>query len=697
MKFKIIKKNITNQKDLAILKQLQEQDKPEIIAFDTETDGLNIIYNKPFIHQFGYFTKDFTVIRTFTLDLEINRHLIPIYFDIFYNCYCENAILILGHHVIFDMHMSTNINQSIPEKFYTKLSDTQIYIRLGEDPIVIEEGGPPLALKDYVYRYIWKGAKFLESKLKIEIKSKKLLVTKKLLSQLIPLPLLDEYKVSGKEKKWTKGMVNEFLSNQLVDIEDLPEIYQPIITSFEKEYAETENYRLLNRQNVNEYAHYDIVLTLLIYFKNKDTIKERELEEILKEENACIASFYDMERAGKLFDLNYAKQSRKKLKAYILKQQNYLKELLQLDITANQSILLKEILNDRYDLELDSADKKALKTITHPQAKEIAKVVIELRTLVKWYSTYLVKWIKEAENFQNNYIFPTYTQVGAVTGRASSPYQQFPKEPLQDKEGNIIYHPRKMLITPTDYDLFYFDYSSMEMRMLAIYSLLLTGGDLNLCRLFIPFQCFEKDNKWYFLEDPTIEWHPSPPHDVTTKNVFNITKEHPNWAHYRALGKQANFAIIYGAGPKKLAEQLDISLDLAQTLYNGFYSTFPAVRNYDAYIKNSVLSYGYVENVFGRRYYNISAHKGKNYLIQGSCADYTKKLLPQISEILKNTKSYLENYLHDEFSFRIHKSERYLLPLIKEIMEQLETEIPMTADIEIAEIDWSDKHDFELS
>lgn len=697
MKLKIIKKNIINQADLKILKELQIQDQPKIIALDTETDGLNIMFNKPFLHIFGYFTNDFTTIRTFTLDLEINNNLIPQYFDIFYNIYCENAHIILGHNLTFDMHMSANINYPIPEKFYPKLSDTQIYIRLGEAALVIGEGGPPLKLKDYVFRYIWKGAKFLESKLKAEIKLKKIITTKKLLSQLVQLPLLDEYKVSGKEKKWTKEMVDQFIKDKLKDIEDLPEIYQPILIEFEKDYAKAENYRLLDRKNVVHYAHYDIVLTLLVFLKNKDIIKEKMQEDILKEENECIPSFYNMERVGKLFDLNYAKEAKRNLKKYIIQQQEELKKLMNLDISANQSILLKQLFNERFNLELESADKKALKAITDSEAKQIAKVILELRTLVKWYSTYLVKWISEAENSNNSYIYPTYNQVGTVTGRASSPYQQFPKEPLLDKDQNIVYHPRKMLIAPIDYDLFYFDYSSMEMRMLAIYSILLTGGDLNLCRLFIPFECIQRENKWYHKENPEIEWQPAPPHDITTQNVFNITKENPLWAHYRALGKQANFAIIYGAGPKRLAEQLEVDYDLAKKLYDGFYSTFPTVRHYDAYIRNSVMNFNYVENVFGRRYYNITSHKGKNYLIQGSCADYTKKLLPQIRELLKNTKSYLENYLHDEFSFRIHKSERYLIPLIKKIMEQLDTEIPMTVDVEIAEIDWSNKHDFKLS
>jgi hypothetical protein len=43
-----------------------------------------------------------------------------------------------------------------------------------------------------------------------------------------------------------------------------------------------------------------------------------------------------------------------------------------------------------------------------------------------------------------------YTQINAnsaVTGRLSSDFQQFPKYPIYDNEGNEIFHPRRMVIT----------------------------------------------------------------------------------------------------------------------------------------------------------------------------------------------------------------------------------------------------------
>ena len=121
------------------------------------------------------------------------------------------------------------------------------------------------------------------------------------------------------------------------------------------------------------------------------------------------------------------------------------------------------------------------------------------------------------------------------------------------------------------------------------------------------------------------------------------------------------------------------------------------VREYDNYIKSNIYKNGYIENLFGRRYCNISSHEAKNYLIQGSCADYTKKLLPKIRKLIKSLRSEMENYLHDEFAFRIYKSEMWIIPKLKEIMEQLESPIPMLVDLESSTTDWSEKHDFEIS
>ena len=697
MNINIARVDIRNHVDLKRMLETFLEDNPKVIAKDSETDGLNIMFNKPFIFVFGYANEDFSLIKTYALDLENFPHLVDYFFEIFYDIILPRVELVLGHNITFDLHMVANIKHAYPELFYNKLSDTMSYIRLAEDAITPEEGGPPLALKDYVYRYIWKGAKLLQSKLKVEMKQKRLQNTAELLADLRDKPIIPKYQISGKEKRWTKGMVEEFLKDKLVEVEELPkEVQKPIQDYIDKDKL-VENYRLLNRENVIYYAHYDIVLTLMVHKRDLPIIIERNQLEILKEENALIPIFYQMERAGKYFDLDYALIAKKKLKDYILSLTEKLKELLHCDVSANQYVALKDLLNEQYNLDLESTGKKVLKQITDPEVKKIAKIVIKLRTLRKWYSTYLVAWIDEAQKYNTKWIYPTYTATGAVTGRASSPYQQIPKEPLLDEDGVELFHPRKMMIVPEDYDLFYFDYSSMEMRMLAIYSTLLTEGDLNLCRLFIPFKCHERDGKWYFDEDPETEWKQSKPHDVTTKKAFNITEEDPQWDHFRRLGKSANFAIIYGAGVPTLVENLDITYELAKILYDGFYSTFPGMINYEMYVRNSILSVSYLENLFGRRYYGINSHKGKNYAIQGSCADYTKKLLPEINNLLKGKKSILENYLHDEFSFRIHKSERYLVPIIKAIMEQLDSVVPMIADVEIAEIDWSQKHDYDLS
>lgn len=103
----------------------------------------------------------------------------------------------------------------------------------------------------------------------------------------------------------------------------------------------------------------------------------------------------------------------------------------------------------------------------------------------------------------------------------------------------------------------------MELRGQAHYTMKLFGGDLNLCRAYIPYKCYtydknsnkvEYDNKnelhkkyfnkykWFTIEDDK-EWKPTDLHTQTTINAFGADiVNHPDFKHYRKYGKTANFA-----------------------------------------------------------------------------------------------------------------------------------------------------------
>ena len=94
------------------------------------------------------------------------------------------------------------------------------------------------------------------------------------------------------------------------------------------------------------------------------------------------------------------------------------------------------------------------------------------------------------------------------------------------------------------YTLYSLDYSQHELRVQAYWTILIAGGDLNLCRAYMPFDCYHKPSGQQFAYDNPrmlelfnteewIEndtgntWSPVDLHDVTTQNAFpNIKKRH---------------------------------------------------------------------------------------------------------------------------------------------------------------------------
>ena len=148
----------------------------------------------------------------------------------------------------------------------------------------------------------------------------------------------------------------------------------------------------------------------------------------------------------------------------------------------------------------------------------IASLIIELRTLDKWLSTYIEGMLNRVSNGR---IYTNINNSGAVTGRVSSDMQQQPSEPLLNKKGDELFHPRKVFVNDDNATTYYFDFSQMELRLQANYTIDISGGDKNLCRAFIPFGCVSiftnkkyrlGDENWgsgEWVDEDDNEWTPS--------------------------------------------------------------------------------------------------------------------------------------------------------------------------------------------
>lgn len=682
---------IKNTKEnLSIFKQtckrIEEID-PDLLALDTETTGLHIIKNKAFCISFGVANSQTKEAISFSIDIDHHKaeavNIIKLLL--------KKVKKIIFWNAKYDLHMLYNVGINLVGN--PKVTDAILVYRLANDALVPDEGGISLKLKDAATKYIDKNAKQYQKQ--IANCKKNLLIARN-----------NEIKIKTKYKI---GELHDFLKDKTNDIRDLPELVQQLLTDPTKD---PDNYRNIPWSTLSQYASYDAVFTLELYYQFLPIVDEREQSKVLQMEEELIPILWGMERVGFKLNKEYLVRTKENMKNYILSKRQVIRDIVGFNLKVGQHKEIRELLNSRFGLNMTSSDNDALTTALNKKdlnihAKRLIETIIELRTLEKWYSTYICKWLEHSDLDR---IYTSFNQAGAVSGRFSSDFQQFPKEPIFKDNGEELFSTRKIVeVSGNGYDsMVFIDFSSEELRLQALYTILIGHPDTNLCRAFMPFQCKNEEGrvfsyktdlktfrqqKWYLIENPTQEWTPTDLHSKTTLTAFpELTEDHPDFKHYRKMGKSTNFAKNYGASAQTLIKQFGYEPELAQRLSNAYDTTFPGVKEYKKYVSNILNKQNYVTNLFGRRYYNASSHKCCNYLIQGSGADYLKLKLIELNKFLEPYKSRIQTTIHDEIGYEIYKGEEFLIPQIKAIMEDLKgTYVPMVSEVEITTTTWDEK------
>lgn len=597
------------------------------------------------------------------------------------------------------------------------------YIRYAHDALHPEEGGPPLGLKDYAARYIDHTAKLHEKQLDHE----KAQLTKDYNARLKSMLNQSGIKLPGNAKSFTLKVVNDLFKDCIFEISDLPEdmrtVYLEWIHSLplylqHKVQAMVESdmiqYNALNRENLLKYAHYDIIYTLEIYASLLHIIEHRKQEHAIEIENRCILPWVDMERVGFQADPEYLESCRLKLKNYIIEQRKIFYSLAGEEIGVGQHPAIKRILKDKFSLNVASTGNEPLniqKNKLDPESDErkFIEVLQELRTLEKWYSAYILRFQKELK-FTDK-LYTTINQVGTVSGRVTSDFQQFPKKAIKNKYGEELFHPRK--IVKTNNAIVYLDYSQIELRFQALYTVLLGTPDFNMCRAYMPHECVSKEGipfdynnpehiknwnkEWFHKENTEEHWSPVDVHGATTTAATGLTPDHPDFSTLRSvIGKRVNFAKNYGAELSRIRQMFpDKSYEECVKINDAYYKAFPGIKNYHNYCTEQAQTYSHTTNLFNVRYYNVSGHKLKNLLIQGSAAYFLKLKIIQLSEYAKknNLKSKLQMQIHDELSWEYDPADPpEVFFKFKEIMEDWpQSKVPIIADMEATNTTWAEK------
>ncbi len=286
---------------------------------------------------------------------------------------------------------------------------------------------------------------------------------------------------------------------------------------------------------------------------------------------------------------------------------------------------------------------------THP----LVDLILKIRGLRKLLTTY-INALPELINPKTGKIHTSYNQTVTATGRISSTNPNLQNIPVRTDDGREI--RRAFIADPGDIFLSA-DYSQIELRIIADLS-----GDKEMIDAFLSGA------------------------DIHQATAAKIYKEPLNavTSDQRRNAKTANFGIIYGISVFGLSERLGISRQEAKTLIDGYFNSYPKVREY---MDNNIAQAkkdGYVTTIKGRKRMlpginsNNSVVRGFaernaiNAPIQGSAADIIKIAMINIANEMdqKGLKSRMIMQVHDELVFNIKPNELdSMQELIKRNME----------------------------
>lgn len=740
--------------------ELFELDKPKTVTLDSETTGLHIRKDNPFMWVFGWLTprdkrKPGFKGRVFSFphDPAILKVVLTL---------CKQAKIVAGNNIKYDFHMLENATPW--ERVMVRLGnviDTMGLTRLCVEAVSDRDGGDRLSLKYMAEKYIDPYAKQFERAVKRElgrVNSERREVLKALLKPFKGwgIGMIEKvFKVKTREAEGGSPMKIYTLERKCRWIEVPEDVYQ-IYKDWIEEYPAA-TYADVDEEVMKMYIHSDAIYTLELVEMAFPTMLHRQQTPIYDMERKLLPILWAQERVGFPVDMDYLKTSYQKLEDEIDKHYKELWELVGEHFTVSQGIPIMDYFERTTGVRPTSVDNAYLKK----QNDRVAKLVTRLRRLEKWQSTYISRILEVASHDGRFYTqFNPYT---AVSGRSGSDAQQFPKERILTEEGEVyekkhgemtapvemeIFYPRRAFVPEGgEYDeIWYFDYSQIELRVQANYTLLLGRPDVNLCRAYMPLYCrhyrtnmeydyktVEGRKRWnevqedgktsaWLLEDGT-PWTPTDVHAETAHNALTVglgyvcVKKYKEYVHesrspvdetsfkeyWRKKGKTFNFMRNYGGGAARAAESLDISMEIAQALVEGWSASFPEVAYYQNFVINVVRKDGYFENMYGRRYYmrNWSwAYKVGNYGVQGSSADFLKWAMIKLDDFFKEKglKTKMLANIHDEIQFMKRKGEEWIGSHIKRIMEECDWMlVPVVVDAETTKTNWAEKTHLEVA
>lgn len=412
--------------------------------------------------------------------------------------------------------------------------------------------------------------------------------------------------------------------------------------------------------------------------KKQIVISKGDVLKVFKDIEMPLINFLiQMERTGVKIDSDFLKRMSDEYESRIESLKKEIYKYAGGEFNINSTKQLREVLFEK--LKVSTEDIKKTKTGFSTSAGELEKLrdkhpivkkLFEYRELAKLKNTYLDA-LPRLVNKKTGRVHTGFNQTITSTGRLSSSNPNLQNIPIRTEQGKRI---RKAFIADEGCKLVSFDYSQIDLRVLAHYS---------------------KDRAFLesFKRGEDI-------HKSTAAAIFGVSPTQI-LRGMRRVAKIVNFGIVYGMSEYGLARTLKIDQNRAKYYIKKFFEKHPKIKEYMKEIVEFAKKHHYVETLFGRRRYlpEISSSQyvirssaermAINMPIQGTAADIIKLAMVDIMKIgnLIDQGHKVLLQVHDELVFEVKKDKvKAFIPKIKKVMESVtKLSVPLVVNAKVGD------------
>jgi DNA polymerase-1 len=309
-----------------------------------------------------------------------------------------------------------------------------------------------------------------------------------------------------------------------------------------------------------------------------------------------------------------------------------------------------------------------------------ADIRLQYQDLNKYLSTFTGTLVEQAQQHTDGRLRCSFKQHGTATGRLSCSGPNLQNIPARSNYGQLI---RKAFVAPPGKVLVVADYSQIELRILAHLATSRIGTVGKLAQAY--------------KEGADIHQQ--------TADLVGCTRQQ---------AKTINFATVYGARGKKLAEQLDVDLDTAENFLARYKESYPEVFELkeiilkEAYEKGKVLTLGgryrLIPQLVSARTRDTRHESWADRLnrwfgeriafntpVQGGAADLVKMSMLKFRETAQHGGTHMVSQVHDEIIVECDEEHaRYVAWELQHTMENItKLHVPLVAEPSVGR-SWGD-------